>query len=111
MKDCSNNVRTIYVNALNGNITYNSRNVPVYGQSPFVTPPEQYAIITNITEVADNTNNSFSNIVANPPKHKPKLIDSYLFDYNFEGWAEQCPYDSPLEMFDLEKIIKSTINS
>jgi hypothetical protein len=63
MKDCSNNVRTIYVNALNGNITYNSRNVPVYGQSPFVTPPEQYAIITNITEVADNTNNSFSNIV------------------------------------------------
>jgi hypothetical protein len=63
MKDCSNNVRTIYVNALNGNITYNSRNVPVYGQPPFVTPPEQYAIITNITEVADNTNNSFSNIV------------------------------------------------
>ena len=52
-----------------------------------------------------------TNIVANSPKHKPKLIDSYLFDYNFEGWAEQCPYDNPLEMFDLEKIIKSTINS
>ena len=63
MKDCSNNVRTIYVNALNGNITWNSRNVPIYGSSPFNTPPEQYAIITNITEVADNTNNSFSNIV------------------------------------------------
>ena len=48
-----------------------------------------------------------TNIVATPPKHKPKLINSYLFDYNFEGWPEQCPYDSPLEMFDLEKIIKS----
>jgi hypothetical protein len=63
MKDCSNSVRTIYVNALNGNITWNTRNVPVYGAPPFNTPPEQYAIITNITEVADNTNNSFSNIV------------------------------------------------
>jgi len=63
MKDCSNSVRTIYVNALNGNITWSGRNVPVYGAPPFNTPPEQYAIITNITEVADNTNNSFSNIV------------------------------------------------
>ena len=63
MKDCSNNVRTIYVNALNGNITWNGRNVPVYGQQPFVTVPEQYVIITNITEQANNTNNNFSNNV------------------------------------------------
>lgn len=63
MKDCSNSVRTIYVNALNGNITWNNKNVPVYGQPPFVTVPEQYAIITNINETADNTNNSFNNIV------------------------------------------------
>jgi len=63
MKDCSNNVRVIYVNALNGNITWSGRNVPVYGQQPFVTVPEQYAIITNISESNRNTNNNFSSSV------------------------------------------------
>ena len=63
MKDCANSVRTIYVNALNGNISYNGKNVPVYGQSPFKTPPQNYVVIGNITEVADNTNHTFQNSV------------------------------------------------
>lgn len=48
-----------------------------------------------------------SNIVAKAPKHKPKLIDSYLFDYSFEGFPEQCPYDTPYDMFDIQGLIKS----
>jgi len=64
MKDCSNNVRTIYVNALNGNITYNSKSVPVYGQDPFRTMPQNYVIISSITEVANNNNHKFQNIVS-----------------------------------------------
>ena len=63
MLDCSNNVRTIYVNALNGNITYNGVNVPVYGQTPFVTTPKNYVVIGDISEVGVNTNNSFGNNV------------------------------------------------
>jgi hypothetical protein len=63
MLDCSNNVRTIYVNALNGNLTYNGKDVPVYGQTPFRTMPQNYVIISSITEVSSNTNNSFGNVV------------------------------------------------
>ncbi len=64
MKDCSNSVRTIYVNALNGNLSYNSKDVPVYGQDPFRTLPKNYVIISSITEQANNTNDSFGNIVS-----------------------------------------------
>lgn len=64
MKDCSNSVRTIYVNALNGYISYNSKDVPVYGQDPFRTLPQNYVIISSITEQASNTNDSFDNIVS-----------------------------------------------
>ena len=64
MKDSSNNVRTIYVNALNGNLSYNGKDVPVYGQTPFRTLPQNYVIISSITENANNTNNSFQNIVS-----------------------------------------------
>lgn len=63
MKDTSNSVRTIYVNALNGNISYNGKDVPVYGQDPFRTLPKNYVIISSITENASNTNNSFQSIV------------------------------------------------
>jgi hypothetical protein len=63
MKDASNSVRTIYVNALNGNISYNGKDVPVYGQDPFKTMPKNYIIISSITETANNTNNTFQNIV------------------------------------------------
>lgn len=64
MKDCSNSVRTIYVNALNGHLSYNSKDVPVYGQTPFRTLPQNYVIISSITEQASNTNDSFGNIVS-----------------------------------------------
>jgi hypothetical protein len=63
MIDCANNVRTIYVNALNGNLTYNGKSVPVYGQTPFDTTPQNYVVIGNINEVSDNTNHSFGNNV------------------------------------------------
>ena len=63
MKDCSNSVRTIYVNLLNGNLSYNGKDVPVYGQNPFRTLPQNYVIISSITEQASNTNDSFGNIV------------------------------------------------
>jgi hypothetical protein len=52
-----------------------------------------------------------SNIIANSPKYKPKLINSYLFDYSFEGIPTQCPYDNVLEMFDLEKLNESIKNT
>jgi hypothetical protein len=63
MLDCSNSVRTIYVNALNGNLNYNGKDVPVYGQAPFRTTPQNYVVIGNITENSDNTNHSFGNDV------------------------------------------------
>ena len=63
MKDASNSVRTIYVSALNGNISYNGQDVPVYGQTPFRTTPKNYVVISSITETAVNTNQSFGNNV------------------------------------------------
>lgn len=63
MLDTANSVRTIYVTALNGNITYNGKDVPVYGQTPFETVPQNYVVIGNIDETADNTNHSFGNVV------------------------------------------------
>ena len=44
---------------LNGNISYNGRNVPVYGNDTFETMPENYVIIGDITETADNNNQLF----------------------------------------------------
>lgn len=64
MKDCSNNVRTAYLTKLNGFITYNGKNVPVYGDDSFQTPPQNYVIIGDITESAQNTNQSFTSIVS-----------------------------------------------
>jgi uncharacterized protein YoxC len=63
MKDCSNNIRTAYLNKLNGNITYNGKNVPVYGDDSFKTPPQNYVIIGDIIESAQNTNQSFTSNV------------------------------------------------
>jgi hypothetical protein len=63
MLDCSNSVRSIYISALNGNISYGGKNVPVYGQQPFTTTPQNYIIISSINESAVNTNNSFGNSV------------------------------------------------
>jgi uncharacterized protein YoxC len=63
MKDCSNNVRTAYLNKLNGFISYNGKNVPVYGDDSFKTPPQNYVIIGDIIESAQNTNQSFTSNV------------------------------------------------
>jgi hypothetical protein len=48
-----------------------------------------------------------SNVVANPPKNDIKMIDSYLFDYSFDGVSYECPYMDASEMFDLNDIFKS----
>jgi len=63
MKDCSNNVRTAYLTKLNGNISYNGKNVPVYGDDSFATPPSSYVVIGDISESANNTNQSFTSEV------------------------------------------------
>jgi hypothetical protein len=63
MLDTSNAVRQAYITALNGNITYDSVNVPVYGNIPFKTPPKKYVIISDIREVQDLNNNAFFNNV------------------------------------------------
>jgi hypothetical protein len=63
MKDCSNNIRTAYLNKLNGFITYNGQNVPVYGNNSFKTPPKNYVVIEEINESAQNTNQSFTSNV------------------------------------------------
>lgn len=60
MLDCSNNLRTAYLNILNGNITYNGKNVPVYGDDSFQTPPQNYVIISDIIETPDNNNQNFT---------------------------------------------------
>jgi hypothetical protein len=48
-----------------------------------------------------------SNVVAKPPKGNVKMIDSYLFDYSFDGIAHECPYMDANEMFDINDIFKS----
>lgn len=63
MLDCANSVRTLYIAALNGNITYNGKSVPVYGQTPFGTTPQYYIVIGDINENGINTNHSFGNNV------------------------------------------------
>jgi len=47
------------------------------------------------------------NIIANPPKNEIKMIDSYLFDYSFDGIAHECPYYDVTEMFDTSEIYKA----
>lgn len=48
-----------------------------------------------------------SNLVAFPPQRNVKLIDSYLFDYSFDGNLHECPYFSVEEMFALEQVLES----
>jgi uncharacterized protein YoxC len=59
MKDCSNNIRVQYLSKLSGNITYGGKSVPVYGTDTFQTVPQNYIIIGDITETADNNNQLF----------------------------------------------------
>lgn len=46
-----------------------------------------------------------NNIVAKDPPGTTKLIDSYIFDYSFEGNVHECPYNSVQEMFDINEIL------
>lgn len=48
-----------------------------------------------------------NNILAKPPKGNVKMIDSYLFDYSFDGVAHECPYTDYTEMFDIDQIYNS----
>ena len=59
MFDCSNNLRVAYLTKLNGNIIYNNKNVPVYGDDTFETLQGNYVIITDISETSDNNNQKF----------------------------------------------------
>ena len=63
MLDCSQNIREIYLGVLDGSLLYDNKNVPVYGQTPFETTPQNYVIIGNISESADNNNQRFNNDV------------------------------------------------
>ena len=47
------------------------------------------------------------NINPNPPKGNVKMIDSYLFDYGFDGRAHECPYTDVNEIFNTVDIFKS----
>lgn len=48
-----------------------------------------------------------SNIQANPPKGNVKMIDSYIFDYSFDGIPHECPYADVNEMFDIRSVFES----
>lgn len=48
-----------------------------------------------------------NNIKAKEPRGNIKMIDSYLFDYSFDGVLHECPYGSVDEMFDINPILNS----
>lgn len=58
MKDASNEIRTIYYNALQG-IEYNSRPVPVYKDPPVSTVPDHFILIGSITETNEANDSLF----------------------------------------------------
>lgn len=47
------------------------------------------------------------NVIANPPKKEIKMVDSYLFDYSFDGIAHECPYYDVSEMFDIKDVYQA----
>jgi len=51
-----------------------------------------------------------SNVVANPPKGNVKRVDSYLFDYSFDGIPHECPYMNENEIFNINDIFNSIDN-
>lgn len=51
--------------------------------------------------------NLHKNIIANQPPDIVKLVDSYLFDYQFNGELHECPYMNVNDMFDLNKIFET----
>jgi hypothetical protein len=47
------------------------------------------------------------NIVANEPKGSNKMIDSYIFEYQFDGAVHECPYNDLSEIFNINEILNS----
>lgn len=68
---------------------------------------------SNVIWVGTSPNNFgygiHNNITPKLPTDTVKLIDSYLFDYSFEGPNHECPYMSIDEMFDIDKLV-SVVN-
>jgi len=48
-----------------------------------------------------------TNITANIPDKSVKLVDSYLFDYQFDGIIHECPFRDMNSMFDMNKIFQT----
>ena len=48
-----------------------------------------------------------ANIEAKLPTEHSKLIDSYLFDYSFEGKHYECPFIIGTDIFDRGKVYRS----
>jgi len=46
-----------------------------------------------------------TNILAKPTKRMNQLIGSYLFDYQFDKNAHECPYNDVSEIFDVKDIL------
>ena len=46
-----------------------------------------------------------TNIVAGLPKKASQLINSYLFDYQFENNLHECPYMNVNQMFDINTVL------
>lgn len=44
------------------------------------------------------------NIIADPPKRYNQLINSYLFDYDFQDNKQECPYFTVNEMFNIKNL-------
>jgi hypothetical protein len=51
--------------------------------------------------------NIHDNIKANLNNQNQKLINSYLFDYDFTGVLHECPTEHPTTFFDINTIINS----
>jgi hypothetical protein len=47
------------------------------------------------------------NIVANEPNGTNKMIDSYIFEYQFDGVVHECPYNDLSEIFNVNEILNS----
>lgn len=47
------------------------------------------------------------NITANQPKGTTKMIDSYMFEYQFDGVVHECPYNDFTEIFNVNEILNS----
>ena len=50
---------------------------------------------------------SHVNLQAAPPPGNVKMVDSYLFDYSFEGIIHECPYNDVSEMFNVKDVFRA----